>query len=222
MAEEVQDIPRPFWCPDDALWQDVVMHAWDWHDAGDVGTEEQRREFFQHKLASHAAHRAPALQVAMEERPLDVPFVQEIHRIMFAGSAAAGELRGAPAQDVANLLHEQLAGVERAMQGETGIHLVRIVSGFLSDFLAIRPFAAGNDAVARVVAAYLLHRGGFPFPVALTSGYPNAREHYVAALQRSRGRGEKRFALLDAYVVASMDACWSNFVRFCNPIQGFE
>lgn len=85
------------------------------------------------------------------------------------------------------------------------------------EILTIHPFENGNGRLCRLLLAYALVVGGFPFPVVLSSGHSRARQHCMRALFAARrsthGLLADKLAPLSTLILTAMVHIMNKFLK---------
>jgi fido (protein-threonine AMPylation protein) len=173
--------------------------AWNAEGGREPGTLSASRQLFQMTVA------ARYLLVKQRNAPLSVDLLEEVHRLMMEGSIdargkplAAGRMRKhvsetvsaddyqfTPPGQVSSGMKQIISKFEEGRAADADDPITRATNLFY-DVVTVHPFINGNGRLCRLLFAWSLMRDGFPFPVTFSPGGPDARQHYLDAINQRR------------------------------------
>jgi len=169
-----------------------------WHPDG----KHSHSGGYQAQLRQHLAALMFMERLAgQRDRPLAVADILECHGILMRGAegVAGGTLRTVDAWAGDGHLYVDRADVPAALERAVDDYNRAVADGkplaattalLFYKVITVHPFVDGNGRLCRLLVAYALLRGGFPFPVLLTSGHKKPRSHHMHAIYAARRRSD--------------------------------
>ena len=98
---------------------------------------------------------------------------------------------------------------------EEKCHYLLCANYLFYEVVTIHPFVDGNGRLSRLLLSAALQRGGFPFPVPLTTGHHKARSQYMHAINAARRSRESSPAKkYEELVTMTLMAAYNRLINF--------
>lgn len=146
---------------------------------------------------------------ALSGEPLTRDSVLEAHKILMCNSTSetgapilCGEFRTCsvsagdhiyPSHEIISSQVDEILSRFNSQIADPTVHPVDIAVDLFYDLMTVHPFIDGNGRLCRLLAAYaFLAANVAVFPVLITSGHSNSRNHYLTAILRARSFSSNR------------------------------